>query len=172
MQSAPGSSKHLIAILKEDEHQFERALEDSPPDEKAIEELVKHGLNGLVKILVHSPQLWAKYGDENQTVVHYIASYGNIEQLDEITETTHWEKLKDVRDSGGRTALNIVSELLNRKKEVFEVDHVTKRAEKLKAISEQMNVFTPWAAEDLNYETYFEELEQIKKAILYPEEIG
>jgi hypothetical protein len=37
------------------------------------------------------------YGDQGQNMIHYIASHGNVEQIDGLVSTPHWEKLKAVR---------------------------------------------------------------------------
>lgn len=108
------------------------------------------------------------YGGRNQNVLHYIASYGNTEQVNALASTPHWEKLKNFQDGGGRTALKMVSELLNRAKALQDHEYF---AEEFGNFAEEIGVFTPWSEgndSDLDFAEYVKELEEIQQNLTVP----
>jgi hypothetical protein len=154
-------SLYQLAIRQEKWDLFKSLLEDSPPDEDAIKSIVKSGLAVPVFILARSQYRMAKYGNQSQNMIHIIASYGNIDQINELASSDHWEELKAAQDKEGRTALEVVSQLLDKDESL--VDHEY-HCEVFGDFSDDIGAYTPWSEytdSDPDFATYIEHLNMV-----------
>lgn len=146
------------AISQENWKLLESLLKNSPPDENAIKSIVKVGLVKPVSMFASSQYRFNKYGDQSQNMIHYIASYGNIEQINELAYSHHWEELKAAQDTKGRTALDVVSELLDKGRSILDDEH---KFEVFGEYSDDIGAYTPWSENmdnDVDFATYIKEL--------------
>jgi hypothetical protein len=152
----------LKAVLDEDWQKFRDLLQYTTPDEATIQQIAIVGITDPISVLLDCRPL-EKYGKKKRSVLHYVASYGNTDQLDILADSVHWEVLRDMKDYEDKTALNQVRVLL----EVGQRFDDYKIAEAIKEV-ENCGFFTPWSHEDsgdLAWEDYLDELREVEKVL-------
>lgn len=106
-------SLHYRAFKAEDWEQLNSILETSCPDEDTIKAIVQSGLIKPVECLVRAGYALNAYGHNKRSILHYISTYANTDQLHHLAESEEWETLLLFKDDNGKTALDLLEDALD-----------------------------------------------------------